>query len=282
MYRRRVITVSLAAAAIGLAGCSSDEPEEATEPTQETAAEDGADDTAAETGADDADTSTDDGSEDTGDADTGADVAGDVPEFREIWPEVMDNTANADSLTADLSMDQGGEQISFFLSGQLDDSNYEIRANMPGQQVEIVRVEDRIYLKGDEGFLQSTGMPNPTAAADQWVVLPEGMDMGDDFSLQQLWQDAFSDFELSEDDNIEVTESELTDLDGVETYRYLVAEDGADVEVWVDAAERTLLKIDGSDDTESVLLSFSEWNSVGPIDAPEGAVPFEDVMGSGS
>jgi len=269
MNRRRMFTVSLAAVAVTVAGCSSSEEPPAT--TSEPSAEAPAEDTASETTPDEAAETTDAGSEQ---------ADGDVPEFADIWPDVIDNTTNAESLTADLSMDQGGQEVTFYLSGQLDDSNYEIRANLPGQQVEMVMADGRMYLRGDQGFLESTGMPSPEAAADTWIVLPEGMDIGEDFSLQQLWQDAFSDFEMPQDSDVQ--ESELTELDGIEAYRYLVTEDGADVEVWVDAAELTLLQVEGSDDTQAVSMSFREWNAVGPIAAPEDATPIEELMGSGS
>jgi hypothetical protein len=268
MIRRRMFTVSLAAVAITVAGCSSSEEPPAA--TSAPTAEDTADDTASET--------TDEAAETT-DAAPG-ELDGDVPAFADIWEEVIANSSNAESLTADLSTNQGGEEITFYLSGQLDDSNFEIRANLPGQQVEMVMADGRMYLRGDQGFLESTGMPAPEAAAGTWIVLPEGMDIGDDFSLQGLWRDAFSDFQMPE--STEVKESELTEVDGVEAYRYLVTDDGADVEVWVDAAELMLLKVEGSDGGEGVSMTFKDWNAVGPIATPEGATPIEELMGSGS
>lgn len=281
----RLLSLALVGAlGLGLTACGGDEepttPTSAASPTTQAPAEPTTDD-AAETTEAAAPATTEDDAEETTEAaeeTTDGTAAGDVPVLEEIWPTVLDNTQNADSLDVTMGGVMEGEELAINMRGHLDDSNYLAKVAMQGAEVEVVMAEGFHYVRGDEGFWTQAGVPDASGLAGTWVEIPEEMGFADAFSMSTLWRDFFSSVPTSASD-LQTSDAELTELDGQEAYHYTISTE--DAEIWVAAEDDPyLLKVvldEGSE--EPMTIEITDFNDVDEVPAPEDSKPIEEVMG---
>lgn len=282
IQRNRITTLAFAGAlAFGLSACGGDDEPEATAPaqTESDAAGDGAEESADAGSGDMAqETEGDDMAEETAE-ETEAPVAdGDVPPLEDIWSDVIENANSAESMTATISGSDGTMAIDATLTGQLDDSNFQVDATIDDGEVSIIADGETYYINGDEGFWGMAGAPDAGSFAGQWIEAPAEMGIGDTFSLSSLWSDFFA--EVPQDgSDLQTSTAELSDLDGVEAYHYVI--DGQDAEVWVSAdGEQNLLRVlIGEGQEQDIELTVTDWNETEPVEPPEDAVPAEELMG---
>lgn len=288
MHARRTTTLLALPLALSLtlAACGGeDEPEETTSAAAPTTP-DVADTTpeaqtaapveSTEAQATEAETTTEE--EPTEEETTDAGSADGVPALADIWPVAIDNARASESVTATISGVQGGEELDATLSGQMDDSNFEVDITLDDASATVMADEGVYYVNGDEGFWEMSGAPDPAAFADQWIEAPADSGIGDQFTLSSLWEGFFQSVP-TDAASLQTSSAELSDLDGVEAYHYVI--DGEDAEIWVSAdGEDNLLRViidEGSEEPMEIVAT--DWNDVDPHDPPADAVPVSELMG---
>lgn len=201
-----------------------------------------------------------------------------VPELADVWPDVIDNARAAESVTATMSGVQGGEELEATLSGQMDDSNFEVDISVDEANATVMADEGVYYINGNEDFWVMSGAPDAAAFADTWIEAPADSGIGDQFTLSSLWEEFFQAVP-TDAASLQTSSAELSELDGVEAYHYVI--DGEEAEIWVSAdGEDNLLRViidEGSE--EPMEITATDWNDVDPIDPPENVVPIEELMG---
>ncbi|WP_192796571.1 hypothetical protein [Serinicoccus kebangsaanensis] len=207
-----------------------------------------------------------------------AGAADGIPPLDELWPTVIDNADSAESMTTTIT---GSDGIDATLTGQLDDSNFQVDASVQGAEVSIIGVEDVYYINGDEAFWTAAGGESLAGTmSDRWIETPPGMDVGESLSLSTLWEEFFAEVPTDVSD-LQTSSAELTELDGVEAYHYVVEDGQADIWVSADGADH-LLRVVIADESgdEDLAMSITDWDDAPPVEAPDDAVPIEDIMGS--
>ncbi|ANS79185.1 hypothetical protein SGUI_1789 [Serinicoccus hydrothermalis] len=270
---RHITTIALSGLLLGgLAACGGEDEPAATE-TESAPEETSAEDTSApeETTEEMTEEET---SEDSGDASG-------VPAFEELWPTVIDNASNAESMTATIVGSDGEMTIDATLTGQLDDSNFQVDATIDDGTVSIIAVDETYYLNGDEAFwTMAGGEAQAGTLAGQYIEVPPEMGIGETFSLSSLWEEFFAEVPTDASD-MQTSTAEMGDVDGTEAYHYVIEDENA--EVWVSAdGEDNLLRVlipgeSGEDD--DLEMNITDWNDAPQVEAPEDAVPIEEVMG---
>lgn len=290
LHRTTTTAVALTLA-LGLTACGGEDEAEETTPEVTTPAAT-PDDAAAETGAlgtptDIADETTEETTEAeestdaataTEEATAGAGTEDGVPELADIWPDVIANAQAAEAVTATISGVQGGEELEATLTGQMDDSNFQVDIRLDDANAVVMADEGEYFINGDEGFWEMSGAPDPSALAGEWVEAPAEAGIGEQFSLSALWEDFFQAVP-TDAGSLRTSSAELADLDGVEAYHYVVQ--GENAEIWVSAdGEDNLLRVLIDEDSEEPMeITTSDWNDVDPIDPPTDAVPIEELVG---
>lgn len=272
--RTRITTLTLTGAlALTLSACGGDEEPEASAPAQTGST----DEAAAETDAPETDEETEEPAEETSETEAGGEADG-VPPLADIWPTVIENANSAESMTATIVGQGEGMTIDATLTGQLDDSNFQVDATIDGAEVSIIADGDVYYINGAAEFWEMSGAPNAEVFGDQWIEAPEGMGLGEAFSLSSLWNDFFSEVP-SDTSDLQTSSAELSEVDGVEAYHYVI--DGEDAEIWISAdGDDNLLKvIIGEGMEEDLELTVTDWNEAPTVEAPADAVPVEELMG---
>ena len=183
------------------------------------------------------------------------------------------------------SMEGGSGTTDMDLKGQMDDSNFEANVKMEDMEASIIKADGKDYVKANEAFWVGTGAAeDPSAVQDIWVAAPEDMGVSQSFSLGQLWSE-FATGLPTEGDDLSTSTAELTELDGEEVYHYLSEALGADIWITADGSNQ-LRKVEFMADAEAegmnLVMEFTDWNDVEPVEAPEDATPIEELMGGGT
>ncbi|MGD8148802.1 hypothetical protein [Ornithinimicrobium sp. Y1694] len=217
---------------------------------------------------------TDDGADSTG---TGGDYAEGVPPLPEIWPDVQASLDEAEAVTATLSGDLEGSDMTMELEGKSDDSEYVIEMTMDDMSVAMLTVDGTFYMKSDEAFWMDSGLTQDQAAmmADRWIEVPEdeapaGLGIG--FLFEE-----FSMLEPSESD-MDGASGVMDEVDGREAYHYTLANGS---QIWIaadDSAE--LLRMSADEGGETMEIVIHDWDAE-PVEAPEDAVSIEELMSGG-
>lgn len=290
----RLLTLAAAGAlTLGLTACGDDEkttttttPASSTTPSADAAVESATapdaavatvtEEAAASSGpltpaADDAATSADAGA---GGASAGTEAG--VPELEEIWPDVLENAQDAESVHAEFSGVMDGADMQVELEGQTDDSNFRLDLENEGAHVEVRAEGDTYYLKGDEEFWKVTGAPDPAAPADRWVIAPPDAGIEEQMSFSSLWGELTNTLPSSSVD-LQTSAAVKDEVDGEPAYHYTI--DGQDAQVWVSAdGEDHLLRAVIGDPEGDIEIKFSDWNEVEKVSMPKDAVPAEELM----
>lgn len=257
------------ALAFGLTACGGEDEPAATTPASGETSEDA--------GAETEGSESTEGTEETEEDTEQAAPADGVPALADIWPGVIDNAESAESMTANIVGNDGQMDIDATLTGQLDDSNFQVDATVDEGKVSIIGDDGTYYIKGDEGFWTLSGAPDPATVADQWIEAPEDMGVDDTFALSSLWEEFFAEVPTDASD-LQTSSAELGEVDGVEAYHYTI--EGQDAEIWVSAdGEDNLLKVlIGEGMTEPMEMTITDWNAAEPVEPPADAVPIEELM----
>lgn len=287
---RTTLLASTAALALTLSACGGETDEgEGTTPVEvegdSTAdqgdatgeGDDGATSTDSVEGDDETDGSAAGEGDETADETDGGVAAGEAPDLAIVWPTVVENTRSLDALTADISVVQNGQTMEASLTGQMDDSNFQVEISMDGDSATVVADDGAYFVNGEAGFWEMVGAPDPSVLADQWVEAPEEAGLASEFSLSQLWSDFLREIP-TETSWAQGVVGELSEFDGVEAYHYLVEQEG--VEIWITAdGEDNLIRATIDEGTEEPFeIKVSDWDDVEPVEAPTDARSFEELM----
>lgn len=286
MARTRSIVAAAAAAALLVGACGGDDPEvvdPAPSPTEgaPTQAEPTEDEPTEEPTEDEP---TEEPTEDEPTEDPSAD--GDVPPLDDIWADVIDKAANAESVSAHITGEFAGMSLDATISGQMDDSNFELDGTIDGGEVTLIVAEGESYMRADAAFWETAGIPTDQADAfaDQWIIVPPEAGMAEQLSMSTLFGGMYDQLVPPGNESLPTESAELTEFEGAPAYRY-VADSEEEVEVWIDAEQETLLQIlvlsaPGVEGT--IEMTFRDWDSVEPIPAPDDAVTIEELAGGGN
>lgn len=206
-----------------------------------------------------------------------------VPPLEDVWPEVSESIQNAQSVTIDGEVAQGGQDVSVTMSGQIDDSSYAGSLSMGEAQVEVIGDADYTYMKPNEAFYSEMGgAPLQDLVGEKWLQVPAE----DGFTMSTIWSsfsedipdaDAFGDSDYT---------SEAVEHDGEEVYRYsgISVENGEPVALYV-SKDNTLVRVEVEQgeagegqsgeataspaaDPGAGTVDFSDWDAVEPVEMP--------------
>lgn len=223
-----------------------------------------------------------DDEEETGDAgdDTTDDTAqgdGDVPPLEDVWAEAIDAAQAADQVDMSIVGTVDGMDMDLRVRGALDDSEFGVTGAIDGSEVEIVYIDGSTYMYADQGFWDEAGVPEDFDVADQWLIVPDEVQLTDSFSVGALWDD----FVMSmptDSVSLETSEATLTDLDGTSAYHYTLANE--DAQIWIAEESSQLLRMEASQGDEEMTIDFAAWDDeVEAIEEPEDATPMEELVG---
>jgi hypothetical protein len=188
-----------------------------------------------------------------------------VPEAKEIFPKVSAAMMKATSATIVADLTDGSEKGKFELSGTVDGTNSQSMMSRGDATVEMLTVDKVSYMKPNKAFLTKTAGAEAakmldSVAADKWISTKNPGQFGDlkiGSLLKTLGTEEFGTTEAAK-----FTEKALADLNGAKAFKYT----GSEETFWIAAeGEPYLLKVEG---TENGTMSFSEWNTVKPYEAP--------------
>lgn len=202
---------------------------------------------------------------------------GDAPPLEDLWPEAMAVAQAAEAVDMSFTGTVDGMSLDLRLTGQVDDSNFSITGRVDDIPFDLIYDGEAAYIKAGAGFWEMAGAPDGSEMADTWLIAPDQMDVESSFSVSSLW----GDFMTAIPTTVEASDSEETDLDGTPAYRYSLAyEDG---DIWIDAVDQTVLRVDVVEGAEDLVIDFLGWNGeVETFAAPEGAIPFEEFVENNS
>ena len=277
---RHITTLALSGLLVGgLTACGGGDKPAATE------TESAQESSAQETGSSEEESATEETTQESSPEETSEESGGEasgVPPLEELWPTVIDNANSAESMTTTIAGSDGEMTIDATLTGQLDDSNFQVEATIDGGEVSIIAVEETYYLNGDESFwTMAGGEAQASTLAGQWIEAPPEMGIGDSFSLSTLWEEFFGEVPTDASD-LQTSTAEMGEVDGMEAYHYVVENDEA--EIWVSAdGEDNLLRVviaEGAEAGDDLEMNIRDWNDAPQVEAPQDAVPIEELMGS--
>ena len=191
-------------------------------------------------------------------------------------PEVADAAADAlekaGSVHVAGTIEQDGEEgdVDLHLQGE----GVTGTLTVGGVEVELLSVDDQVYLQAPPEFWSGFGMPEEFAAQfdGKWVVVPaEGASEFQDFSLQGFI-DELRNPESSVKDDVSTGEVDGTDVVVVEQ------EDGSTLSV-ADDDDAYPLEISNKGDNPGT-LTFSRFGEEEVISAPDDALDLNELAGS--
>lgn len=192
-----------------------------------------------------------------------------VPEAKEIFPKTSAAIEKATSATVVGDLTNGSEKGNFELSGTVDGTNSLMKMSQDDASIELLIVNNASYMKPNKEFLtQRAGAEAAkmldTVAANKWISTKNAKQFGD--LTVGSFLAAMDTDELGPKEAAKITKKSLDDLNGTKAFKYT----GADTIFWIAAeGEPHLLKIEGTGSAaDSGLMTFSEWNSVKPHEAP--------------
>ncbi|GAA2038627.1 hypothetical protein GCM10009720_18820 [Yaniella flava] len=211
---------------------------------------------------------------------------GGPPELTEISESAQQSMDEANSLTFTMEDPDNllGEGLSSMeYSGQSNETNFRIAVAMEGANIEVLVIdESTAYAKyefEDEEAGSLFGMGED--AAGQWIETPESDLMGvDEVTAQfdEMSNGVFSLIDNLSEEELEAVEVEETELDGQQVYKYDVPATGqveTEVAPGADTASfyfsqesNELLQLDASTEDATAVFTFSDYDSVEPIEAP--------------
>ena len=168
------------------------------------------------------------------------------------------------------SIDQDGEEGEVDLHLQGDDATGTI--SLGGAELELLRVDGTVYLKGSSDFWGTSGMPDEVASMfeDQWVVMPdEAATEFDDFTLAGFVT------ELRDTDSPVKDDVRTDSVDGDDVV--VVEQEDGDTMTVLDADNPYPLKATSEDSPDGV--TFSRFGEEEEISAPDDALDLAEMMG---
>lgn len=211
-----------------------------------------------------------------GAASLGLTACGGPPELDEISQNAAKKMEDATSVRMELENVQTSDgSVSGEVSGQLDDSNYEIQQDVTGGDKdyswERVKVsEEEAYFKGDpEAYAANNAQALGELAADQWVPVT---DADQQVGLATIYDQIVTGFSDGDFSGLKDVESEETDLDGEKVYLY-TGKDESDQTVHVYYTENEeLRRVEvENENSETEAVNFFDWNEVDAVTAPDDA-----------
>lgn len=211
---------------------------------------------------------------------------GGPPELTEVSDTAQQAMNDASSISYSVSdpddlADDTLEKMAF--SGQLDETNFRLTATLDGAVMEALIIDDSTafmkYEFEDEETRSMFGMSEEHDG--MWVEAPEA-NMPNVDELTGLFDDlsvgVFDLINNLNEEELEAVEVEETELDGQSVYKYTVPATG-EVETEVVPGADTasfyflqesseLVQLDGSTDDATITITFSDYDSVEPFEAP--------------
>lgn len=193
-----------------------------------------------------------------------------VPEAKEIFPKTSATIDKASSATIVADLSNGSQKGKFELSGTVDGSNSRAKMSQGDATIEILTVDSVAYMKPNKAFLTERAGAEAakmldSVAADKWISTKNAGQFGE-FKIASLLESMGTD-ELGTKEAAKITKKALTDLNGAKAFKYT----GGDSIFWIAAeGEPHLLKLEGTGSASdgAGTMTFSEWNSVKPHEAP--------------
>ena len=175
------------------------------------------------------------------------------------------------------------ELTSMEYSGQFNETNFHLNASMSDTNIEALVVdEDSAFMKfetGDEDLDALFEMSEEQEG--KWIEAPESDLIGVEDSTKQFEEISNSVFDLINnlsEEELEAVEVEEDELDGEPVYVYNVPATGEVETELVPSANTasfyflqdsdTLMRLYASTDDETAVFTFSDYDSVDPVEAP--------------
>lgn len=208
----------------------------------------------------------------------------DVPALEDVWPEAHASIEEATSVAIDGSVNQGGQDMTVAISGQIDDSSYSGNVAMGEVAVEILGNDEYTYMKPNTAFYEENGggAQLQEMVGDKWLEMPA--EQGG-FTMSTLWDAFTEDIPSSDEFSDSEYTSETVDLNGEEVYKYTGSTEDSDdpVSLYV-SKDNKLVRVEAeaaSSDDESAspsassdsssgagTIDFSEWDAVETVEMP--------------
>ena len=213
-----------------------------------------------------------------------------VPALEDVWPEVSESIQNAESVTIDGNIAQGGQDMSVTMSGQIDDSSYAGSVTMGEAQVEVIGNTETTYMKPNAAFYEEMGGAQlQDLVGEKWLEVPAEED---GFTMSTFWSSFSEDIPGADEFADSEYTKELVEHDGAEVYKYsgTSVENGEPVTLYIDRDHQLVrVEVEQSESTEGASASpsaspagdtgtgtvdFADWNAVEPVDMPDEAEVF--------
>lgn len=209
-----------------------------------------------------------------------------APELTEVADsaqQAMDNASSISYSVADPEnlADETLAQMDF--SGQLNEPNFRLSATLDGALAETLSIDDTTsfmkYEFEDEETRSEFGMDEQHEGL--WIEASESdvANMEDHAGLfHELSAGVFELIDNLNEEELDAVEVEETELDGQSVYKYTVPATG-EVETEIVPGANTvafyfvqesseLVQLDGSSDEATITITFSDYDSVEPFEAP--------------
>ena len=215
-----------------------------------------------------------------------------APAAKEAWNKAQDRVGTYKSLTISGKGKDKGKPVDLAVEGTTDDKKLSMKGTMNGGHVEILKLDNTMYMKADEAYLKSSGSGDGSInqstidkMKDTWIEMPSSTMSSQDKVLRDF-------VEQTRDDNRPGNKTLLSDkatvtedkVNGKDAWK-IVGEDKKTT-VWVSADDKfdflkarnynTETKVSSSEElTEYTVSNPNKEFSTG---APQGAKSLMDLM----
>ncbi len=216
-----------------------------------------------------------------------------VPPLEEVWPEAHASIQEASSVSVDGSVAMGGQEMTVAIAGQIDDSSYAGNVTMGEVALEVIGDTEYTYMKPNTAFYEENGGTElQELVGDKWLQMPA--EQGG-FTMSSMWSAFMDDIPTAEDFGDTEYTSEKVELNGEEVHKYTGQdeENGNPVSVYL-SQDNKLVRVEtgvasgdeasaspsasasgeGSEDVDSGVIDFSQWDAVEPVEMPAEAEVF--------